>query len=81
MSVNTTKNVSDSAGDAEVDRSTALFFEADRLDAFAYSILDTDARTEEILKKFTEAKAIADAKRADASRIFTQARRPKNDEL
>ncbi|RON42373.1 hypothetical protein [Pseudomonas brassicacearum] len=74
MSVHTTKDVSDSAGDAEVDRSTALFFEADRLDAFAYGILDMDAKTAEIWKKFTEAKAIADAKRAEASRILKHAR-------
>lgn len=74
MSVYTTKDVSDLDGDAEVARSTALFFEADRLDAFAYSILDTDAKTDDIWKKFTEAKAIAYAKRAEASRILTHSR-------
>jgi hypothetical protein len=77
MSVHTKKDDSDSAGDAELDRSTTLFFEADRLDAFAYGILDTDAKTAEIWKKFTEAKAIADAKRAEASRIWIHAIRQK----
>jgi hypothetical protein len=61
-------------GDSEVARSTVLFFEADRLDELAYSILDTDDRTDDILKKFTEAKAIADATRAEASLILTHLR-------
>ncbi|MCL5230631.1 hypothetical protein [Pseudomonas nunensis] len=62
---------------AEVARSTALFFEADRLEALAYSILDAEAKTGEIWKKFKEAKAIADAKRVEATRIWIQATRQK----
>lgn len=64
-------------GGAEIARSTALFFEADRIDAFAYSILDMDAPTEEIWKNFSEAKALADAKRVEASKIRIQATRQK----
>lgn len=77
MSAYRTKDVSDLDGDAEVAHSSALFFEADRLDAVAYSILDTDAKTDDILKKFTEAKAVADAKRAEAFRILKHSRRQK----
>ena len=77
MSAYISNHVGSLDGDAEVARSTALFFEADRLDAFAYSILNTDAKTDDVLKKFTKAKAIADAKRAEASRILTQSRMQK----
>lgn len=77
MSASISKDETNLQRGAEVAHSTALFFEADRLDAFAYSILDTDAKTDEIWKKFTEAKAIADAKRVEATRIWIQATRQK----
>ncbi|MCW8277891.1 hypothetical protein IMF27_21840 [Pseudomonas sp. PCH199] len=61
--------------DAEITRSTALFFEADELETLAYGILDAEVRTDEVLKKFSKAKAIADAKRAEATQIWVRARR------
>ncbi|WP_415769309.1 hypothetical protein [Pseudomonas sp. LB3P38] len=35
-----------------------LFFEADRLDSAAYSILEAESKTEAVWKKFTAAKAL-----------------------
>lgn len=74
MSVYTLKDVSDLDGDAEAARSSALFFEADRSDTAAFSILDTDAKTDDILTKLIKAKAVADSKRAEAFRILNHAR-------
>jgi hypothetical protein len=52
--------------DEELARNTELFFEADRLDAIAYKILDEIADRPSALAKFTEAKARADRKRIEA---------------
>jgi hypothetical protein len=63
---------------AEIARSTALFYEADELETLAYGILDADVKSDEVLKKFAEAKAIADAKRAEATKIWVRARQFKS---
>lgn len=52
--------------DDEMARNTELFFEADRLDAIAYKILDEVCDRPLALAKFTEAKARADTKRIEA---------------
>lgn len=52
--------------DEEMARNTELFFEADRLDAIAYKILDEVCDRPLALTKFTEAKARADSKRIEA---------------
>ncbi|WP_339499659.1 hypothetical protein [Pseudomonas silesiensis] len=52
--------------DEEMARNTELFFEADRLDAIAYKILDEVCDRPLALAKFTEAKARADTKRIEA---------------
>lgn len=50
----------------ELTRNAALFFEADRLEAYAYSLLEGDSKSAISWERFTEAKALADAKRAEA---------------
>ncbi|VVO59565.1 hypothetical protein PS850_00737 [Pseudomonas fluorescens] len=52
--------------DEETARNTELFFEADRLDAIAYKILDEVCDRPLALARFTEAKARADSKRIEA---------------
>jgi len=65
MSKNT-KQSADSSTDDEIARNASLFFEADRLEAFAYSLLEGDSASAVSWARFTEAKARADAKRAEA---------------
>lgn len=63
--------------DDPIARSTELFFEADRLESLAYSIMDTESKTEAVWKKFTAAKALADAKRTEAYQDWMRFRRQK----
>lgn len=60
-----------------IARATALFFEADRLESLAYSILDAEPKTEAVWKKFTAAKALADDKRTEACQDWMHLRRQK----
>lgn len=55
-----------SPSDADLTANAALFFEADRLEAHAYSLLEGDSTSAASWARFTEAKSLADAKRAEA---------------
>ncbi|WP_426619449.1 hypothetical protein ACP3TY_05775 [Pseudomonas rustica] len=55
-----------SRGDDELARNAALFFEADRLETYAYSLLEGDSTSASSWERFSEAKALADAKRTEA---------------
>jgi len=61
-------------GDDDLARNAALFFEADRLEAHAYSVLEGDSKSAVSWERFTEAKAQADAKRAEAQRDLLRIR-------
>jgi hypothetical protein len=50
----------------ELARNAALFFEADHLEAHAYSLIEGDSTSAISWERFTEAKALADAKRSEA---------------
>lgn len=63
-----------SQGDDELARNTALFFEADRLEAYAYSLLEGDSTSAVSWERFTEAKALADAKRTEAQQDLLRIR-------
>lgn len=54
------------SADEELARNVALFLEADRLEAHAYSLMEGDATSAVSWERFTEAKALADAKRTEA---------------
>lgn len=56
--------------DEKVALATALFFEADRLEAFAYGILDAEQKTEAVFSRFSDAKSRAAAKRAEAYQVW-----------
>jgi hypothetical protein len=62
-----TQSADDPAIDEEEAHSNRLFAEADRLEALAYDFLDSDPENTQALAKFTEAKALADAKRMEAN--------------
>lgn len=55
-----------STADDDLARNAALFFEADRLEAYAYSLLEGDSTSALAWERFTDAKALANAKRAEA---------------
>jgi len=76
MNARTSQESGDLNEDDEVADVTALFAEADRLEVFAYSLLDAEDKTDTVLKAFTEAKALADAKRTEAYQAWLQLRRP-----
>ena len=63
-----------SQGDDELARNAALFFEADRLEAYAYSLLEGDSTSAVSWEHFTEAKALADAKRTEAQQDLLRIR-------
>ncbi|MBB6157844.1 hypothetical protein HDC30_005096 [Pseudomonas sp. JAI115] len=60
--------------DDELARNAALFFEADRLESFAYSLLEGDSSSAVSWERFTEAKALADAKRIEAQQDLLRIR-------
>lgn len=63
-----------SQGDDELARNAAFFFEADRLEAYAYSLLEGDSTSAVSWEHFTEAKALADAKRTEAQQDLLRIR-------
>ena len=67
MSKRKTKTADNPAMDEEEACNNRLFAEADRLEAIAYDFLDSDPENTQALAKFTEAKALADAKRTEAN--------------
>lgn len=71
MKANTGKKVTDKNDEERVARATALFFEADRLEALAYGILDIEQKTEAVLSSFSDAKSRAAAKRAEAYKVWS----------
>jgi hypothetical protein len=56
--------------DDESARNAELFLEADRLEAIAYKLLDSQSDDASAWDKFTHAKALADAKRAEACQAW-----------
>lgn len=67
MTKRKTPSAVDPAVDEEEAQSIRLFAEADRLEALAYDFLDSDPENTQALAKFTEAKALAEAKRMEAN--------------
>lgn len=63
-----------SSADEELARNAALFFEADRLEAYAYSLLEGDSTSAVSWERFTDAKAVADAKRTEAQQDLLRIR-------
>ncbi|CAI8808290.1 hypothetical protein [Pseudomonas zeae] len=61
-------------GDDELARNAALFFDADRLEAYAYSLLEGDSTSACSWERFTDAKALADAKRTEAQQDLLRIR-------
>lgn len=74
----TTPSSSDQAdqNDDELTRNAALFFEADRLEAYAYSLIEGDSTSALSWERFTEAKGLADAKRSEALQDLLRIRGP-----
>lgn len=60
--------------DDELARNAALFLEADRLEAHAYSLLEGDSTSAVSWERFTEAKVRADAKRVEAQQDLLRIR-------
>ncbi|WP_242486718.1 hypothetical protein [Pseudomonas sp. TH49] len=60
--------------DDELARNAALFFEADRLEAYAYSLIEGDSTSALSWERFTEAKGLADAKRSEAQQDLLRIR-------
>lgn len=58
--------------DDELAGNVAMFFEADGMEAYAYNLLEGDSTSAVSWERFTEAKARADAKRADARQELTR---------
>lgn len=73
MTQDTTQSAVSSADD-ELARNAALFLEADRLEAHAYSMLEGDSTSAVSWERFTEAKARADAKRVEAQQDLLRIR-------
>ncbi|MCK3854117.1 hypothetical protein [Pseudomonas sp. W2Jun17] len=61
--------------DEEIAQNTQMFFEADRLDAQAYNIIEHYSGDATTWARFTEAKKLADAKRTAAYREWMRIRR------
>lgn len=61
--------------DDEIAENTEMFFEADRLDAAAYDILNKSDHGNEDWERFTDAKSIADAKRTAAYQDWMRIKR------
>ncbi|WP_438300142.1 hypothetical protein [Pseudomonas sp. NMS19W] len=60
--------------DDELARNTALFFEADRLETYAYSLIEGDSTIALSWERFSEAKGLADAKRGEAQQDLLRIR-------
>ncbi|WLI09026.1 hypothetical protein PSH66_12095 [Pseudomonas sp. FP597] len=61
--------------DEEIAQNTEMFFEADRLDAHAYKIIESYSGDPQTWARFLEAKKIADAQRTAAYRDWMRIRR------
>ncbi|WLH21648.1 hypothetical protein PSH76_16375 [Pseudomonas sp. FP215] len=61
----------------EVARNAEMFFEADRLDALAYEIIESYSGDAQTWARFTEAKKRADAQRTVAYREWMRIHRSK----
>ncbi|XVO84822.1 hypothetical protein ACQ9Y2_13625 [Pseudomonas palleroniana] len=59
----------------EVERNNQMFFEADRLDAQAYQIIESYSGDAQTWARFTEAKRLADAQRTAAYREWMRIHR------
>ena len=59
----------------EVERNNQMFFEADRLDAQAYKIIESYSGDAQTWVRFTEAKRLADAQRTAAYREWMRIHR------
>ncbi|KWU52050.1 hypothetical protein ACQRBV_21445 [Pseudomonas sp. R11F] len=59
----------------EVERNNQMFFEADRLDAQAYKIIESYSGDAQTWARFTEAKRLADAQRTAAYREWMRIHR------
>jgi hypothetical protein len=70
-----TKSHQVTALDHDIAANIELFREADRLDEAAYQIIQYDGANAEALAQFTEAKALADAKRAVAQKDWERIKR------
>lgn len=75
MTEHKTKSHQETALDDDIAANIELFREADRLDEAAYQIIQYDGVNTEILAQFTEAKALADAKRAVAQKNWERIKR------
>ena len=65
------------AHDDEVARNNEMFFEADRLDAQAYKIIESYSGDAQTWARFTEAKKVADAQRTAAYQEWMRIHRTK----
>ncbi|MBN1083617.1 hypothetical protein JNO13_25870 [Pseudomonas sp. 1079] len=63
--------------DDEITRNAEMFFEADRLDALAYEIIESYSGDAQTWARFTEAKKRADAQRTVAYREWMRIHRSK----
>ncbi|ALE88877.1 hypothetical protein [Pseudomonas versuta] len=63
--------------DDEMAKNKEMFFEADRLDAQAYKIIDAESGDAATWARFTEAKKVADAQRTTAYREWMRLNRAK----
>lgn len=60
--------------DDDLAANSEMFREADRLEEAAYQIIQHDGGNADVLARFTEAKALADAKRAAAQQDWERIR-------
>ncbi|MEN5258451.1 hypothetical protein FCI59_17615 [Pseudomonas protegens] len=65
------------ARDDEVARNNEMFFEADRLDARAYNIIESYSGDAQTWARFIEAKKVADAQRTAAYQEWMRIHRAK----
>lgn len=65
------------ARDDDVERNNAMFFEADRLDAQAYTIIESYSGDAQTWARFIEAKKVADAQRTAAYQEWMRIHRAK----
>ena len=61
--------------DDDIAENTAMFVEADRLDALAYKIISEGRDKADSWERFTQAKAIADAQRTAAFQDWMRIKR------
>lgn len=60
--------------DDELAHNAALFVEADRLEEYAYSLIEGDSTSAISWERFTEAKALAEVKRTEAQQDLLRLR-------